>query len=115
MGDKDRRSATRIKDEELTLKLNIGDFDSMTHTLNISASGVYCKVEKELPLMSRVKVALMLPGKDITLDGVVVREHPVVIDGQTRHYDVAIFFENPSPKDIEIIQSYISKKSSRGS
>lgn len=102
----------------MSLKLNIGDFDAMTHTLNLSASGIYCKIDREIPLMSRVKLVLMMPDtakeeksvKNLEVDGVVVREHPVIIDGQTRHYDVAIFFDNLSPKDSEIISEYISKR-----
>lgn len=111
---KERRSFPRLKYEGLSLKLRVGDFDSVTHTLDISASGVYCKVDKEMPLMSRVRLVLMVPSKnepstrDIEVDGIVVREHPVIINGETKHYDVAIFFENLSQKDREIISEYVS-------
>jgi hypothetical protein len=118
MVSQERRKFPRIKDEGLSLKLNIGDFDTVTHTLNLSASGIYCKIDKEIPLMSRVKLVLMIPEpakeaktvKNLEVEGVVVREHPVIIDGQTRHYDVAIFFDNLSSKESEIITDYISKK-----
>jgi len=118
MTDNERRSFPRIQEEGISLKLNIGNFDAMTHTLNVSASGVYCKVDKEIPLMSRVKMALMIPDlskedreiKSLEVDGVVVREHPVIIDGQTKHYDVAIFFENLSPKNREMISKYVASK-----
>ena len=117
MADKDRRSFPRIPDEALALKLNAGDFDTMTHTLNISASGIYCKIDKEIPIMSRVRLALMLPGKgegegprkELNVEGVVVRQHPVIIEGETRHYDVAIFFENLSQKDREAIAAYVAR------
>jgi len=105
-------------DEGLSLEVKGGDFDIMTHTLNLSASGIYCKVEKEIPLMSRVQLMLMIPdpakeGKPSTgveVDGVVVRQHPVIIDGQIKHYDIAIFFENLSPKHREMISSYVARK-----
>lgn len=110
----ERRAHPRIRDEAPTLKLNLGDFDSMTHTLDISASGVYCKVEKEIPLMSRLKLVLMLPdengAKTLEVDGVVVREHPVVINGHTRHYDVAIFFDNLTEKQRSLISDYVAKR-----
>ncbi len=114
----ERRKFPRIKDEGLSLKVELGDFDTITHTLNISASGIYCKVDKEIPLMSRVKLILMVPDftkddasvRSIETSGVVVREHPVIIDGQTKHYDVAIFFEDLSQKNREIVENYISKK-----
>lgn len=118
MVSQERRRFPRIHDEGLSLKLNAGDFDTMTHTTDISASGIYCKIGREIPLMSRVKLAIMMPaaGKNdkaadpLQVDGVVVREHPVIIDGSVKHFDVAIFFDNLSEKDKSIIQGYIEGK-----
>lgn len=118
MANQERRKFPRIHDEGLSLKLNAGDFDTITHTTDISVSGIYCKVSRQIPLMSRVKLVLMVPepGKDdnaaraLELDGVVVREHPVVIDGSVKHYDAAIFFDNLSEKDRNIIEGYINRK-----
>lgn len=120
MTSEERRGFPRIEDASLALKLNADGFDTVTHTLNISASGIYCKVDKEIPLMSRVKLMLKVPDfsrddktvKSLEVTGVVVREHPVIIDGETKHYDVAIFFEDLTPKDREIILNYISRKKS---
>ena len=107
----ERRLFPRVRDEGLSLKLNSGDFDTITHTLDISASGIYCKIDREIPLMSRVDLMLMMPGeKGMAVTGVVVREHPVIIDGTTKHYDVAIFFDDLSPKSREAIANYIAKK-----
>ena len=118
MASQERRKFPRVKDEELSLKLRLDDFDSITHTMNISSSGVYCKLDKELPLMSRVKLILMMPDpakesslKDLEVYGVVVRQHPVTVDGAIKHYDVAIFFEDLSEKDKEVIAGYIKRKS----
>jgi hypothetical protein len=114
MISQERRKSPRIQDETLSLELKLDGFDSITHTLNISPSGVYCKVDKELPLMSRVKVMLMVPDasniKNIEVSGIVVREHPVVVDGVTKHYDVAIFFDDLSLKDKDVIADYIARK-----
>jgi hypothetical protein len=120
MAQQERRRAPRIDDEELSLELHAGNFDAMTHTLNISASGLYCKVDREMPLMSRVKLMLMIPDqsgaakevRNIEVEGVVVRAHPVIIDGQIRHYDVAIFFDSLPPKARELITGYIARKKS---
>lgn len=114
----ERRSFPRLHDESLSLELKLDDFDSITHTLNISPTGVYCKIDKEIPLMSRVKLALMIPEqakdrsgiKKLDVSGIVVRQHPVVIDGVTKHYDVAIFFEDLTAKDKEAIAGYIERK-----
>ena len=114
----ERRSFPRLRDEGLSLKLNAGDFDTVTHTLDISASGIYCKIDREIPLMSRVRIRMMVPDsvksgkgtRELDVDGVIVREHPVIIDGVIKHYDAAIFFDNLSEKNSEIIQNYISSK-----
>lgn len=118
MSGQERRRAPRISDDRVSLKVKGGGFDVMTHTLNISASGIYCKVEKELPIMSRVQLMLMIPepakdgktSKAVEVEGVVVRQHPVIIDGCVKHYDVAIFFENLSPKHRELLSAYIEKR-----
>lgn len=118
MPGEERRKFPRIKDEGLTLELKLGDFDAITHTLNLSASGIYCKIDKEIPLMSRVNLILMMPDasgddamvKSLEVSGVVVRGHPVIINGETKHYDVAIFFDDLSSKNREIISNYISRK-----
>ena len=118
MAQQERRKAPRIDDEELSLELHAGNFDAMAHTLNISASGLYCKVDKEMPLMSRVNLMLMIPDissgtkepRNVEVEGVVVRAHPVIIDGKIMHYDVAIFFDSLTPKAKEIIAGYIARK-----
>lgn len=117
----EKRKYTRIKDEGVSLKVKSSDIDIITKSLDISASGVYCKVEKEIPLMSRIKIILIVPKlkRDdtkeaevikIETDGVVVREHPVIVNGKTAHYDVAIFFDNISAKDRKILLEYTQKR-----
>ncbi|MBL7156802.1 MAG: PilZ domain-containing protein [Candidatus Omnitrophica bacterium] len=114
---KEKRKYPRLKDENVSLKVKSGDIEIITKSLDISASGIYCKVEKEIPLMSRTKVILIVPKtkKDtsgepkpvkIETDGVVVREHPVIVDGKIVHYDVAIFFDNISAKDRKVLLEY---------
>ena len=124
MPKSEKRKYPRLRDEKISLKVKSGDIDIITKSLDISASGVYCKVENEIPLLSRIKVILILPkakkgasGADetakIETDGVVVREHPVLIDGKLAHYDVAIFFDNISVKDREILLGYINRKAKK--
>lgn len=120
----EKRKYKRLKDENISLKVKSGDIDIITKSLDISASGVYCKVEKELPLMSRIKVILIVPKTKkeegdspqtlkIETEGVVVREHPVIVDGKITHYDVAVFFDNISVKDREALLEYTDKKANK--
>lgn len=114
----ERRKYPRIDDDKISLKLETAHFASViSQSLNISASGVYCKVDKEVPLLSRVKIILVLPVSNnndrmykLETDGVVVREHPVIEQGRVLHYDVAIFFDNLSTRERETLKKYIVKK-----
>lgn len=117
----EKRKYARVKDANVSLKVKLPDIDIITKSLDISASGVYCKVEKEIPLMSRIKVILIVPKSEtggpesgqtqkIETDGVVVREHPVIAGDKIAHYDVAIFFDNISAKDRTILLDYTAKK-----
>ena len=116
---KEKRKYPRLKDESISLKVKSGDVDIITKALDISASGVYCKTEKEIPFLSRIKTILVVPKNDasgkrknvkIETDGVVVREHPVIVDGEITHYDVAIFFDHISAKDRETLLHYTNQK-----
>ncbi|MFH1996072.1 MAG: PilZ domain-containing protein [Candidatus Omnitrophota bacterium] len=116
---KERRRNPRIRDGRVSMKVRSGQFDLITHALNISASGVYCKVDKELPLMSRVKLSLLIPPasskkkedtKTVEVEGVVVREHPVIVNGKIEHYDAAIFFEEFPARHKDAIAQYVSRK-----
>lgn len=116
----EKRKYPRLKDGNISLKVKSGDIDIITKSLDISASGIYCKIDKELPIMSRVNIILIVPlgkknGSDsprtskIETNGVVVREHPVIIDDKIVHYDVAIFFDNISAKDRETLLEYTNQ------
>jgi len=115
----ERRKYPRVTNDKISLKVKTDLFDAtISQSLNISASGVYCKVDKEIPLLSRVKILLMLPLENenktiritkVETDGVVVREHPVIEGGKLLHYDVAIFFDNLSSKDRETVKEYVER------
>jgi len=116
MGEKvERRRFPRIKDENISVKLSGEGVSAITQSLDVSASGIYCKVDKRIPLMTIVQVLLSVPGKGKTsntmnLDGVVVREHPVKKDGRLLHYDIAIFFNTLLPKERRRLVQYINRR-----
>jgi len=115
----ERRRYPRVSGNKVSLKVKTDTFDStISQSLNISASGVCCKVSEELPMMSRVQIILMLPvvAKEnrtktvkIETDGVVVREHPVIEEGKILHYDVAIFFDSLSAEERDLVKEYVSE------
>lgn len=119
---KERRRYPRIKDDNIEVKLSGEGFDTITQSLDVSASGIYCKVNEHMPLMTRVQVLLSLPGRTpssspttMNVDGVVVREHPVKKDGCIQHYDVAIFFNTLLPKERDKLVKYINGRMKKSS
>lgn len=114
----ERRRYPRIKDKDISVKLSGDGFSAITKSLDVSASGIYCKVKEHMPLMTRVQIVLSIPGKgpscppvNINTEGVVVREHPVKKDGKVDHYDIAIFFNVLTQKERAALVHYIDHKS----
>lgn len=85
----------------------------VTETGNISRSGLYCKVDRYIEPMTKLKLNLLLPirknGKDVSrqvvAEGVVVRAEQI---GDTESHYVAIFFNDISQRDAESIADYVS-------
>ena len=100
----------------LPLKISKKGLDAITETRNISCSGVYCRVNKAVPLMSKIGVTLLLPmhfgkrvsTKKINCNGVVVRSDPAIIEeAETAYQNIAIFFTDLSKKDRDSIARYV--------
>ena len=60
---KERRRYPRIKDKDIGVKLSGEGFDTISQSLDVSASGIYCKVKERIPMMTRLQIVLSLPGK----------------------------------------------------
>jgi hypothetical protein len=113
----ERRKYPRVKDKDISIKLSGEGFETITQSLDVSASGVYCKVSERIPVMTRVQITLTLPGKNkssrpmtMDIEGVVVREHPVMKEGRVEHYDVAIFFNALLPRERDLLVKYIEER-----
>lgn len=114
---KERRRFPRIKDENIAVKLTGEGFNTISQSLDVSASGIYCKVDRHIPLMSILQIVLTIPGKSpdspsktLNVDGVVVREHAVKKEGKDTYYDIAIFFNTLTEKERKILMEYIGKR-----
>jgi len=111
----ERRRYRRAKGQ-LPLKIADKTFDIITETADISSSGIYCRVTRLLPLMSKIEVVIFVPSKNngphikkIRCKGVVVRSEPVILkDAEKAHYNVAIFFTEVSKRDQKTIEEYIN-------
>lgn len=112
---KERRKHLRVK-KQLPLKIADKSFDVITETVDISPSGIYCRITRLLPVMSKIEVIMLVPvkgngryAKKIRARGVVVRSEPVILENTDRaHYNVAIFFTDISKKDQKAVEAYVS-------
>lgn len=111
----ERRKHPR-RETALPLKISKRDLGVITETRNISCSGVYCRIDKPIPLMSKIGLTLLLPiqsgkvvkTKSVKCNGVVVRSEPVILEeADTACQNVAIFFTELSKKDKDNIAQYV--------
>lgn len=110
----ERRKHQRAK-RQLPLKIADKTFDIITETVDISSAGIYCRITRLLPLMSKTDVVLLVPAKGngkqtrkIRCKGVVVRSEPIILkDAEKAHYNVAIFFTDISKRDQKILESHV--------
>lgn len=118
----ERRKHARL-DKNIPLKISSDDFDIVTQTDNLSPAGAYCKVDRYLEPMTKLKINLLLPlrrynkitTKKVVCEGVVVRTEPAA---QSESYHVAIYFSDVPKPDmkilIEFVQSSLVVKAGHG-
>ena len=108
----EKRKHPRIK-KNLPLKISSGDFDIVTETENISCIGAYCRVDKYIEPMTKLKVLILLPiykrktvvNKKVECEGIVVRTEN---SGNGNHqYNVAIFFNDIKNEDMKKVSDYV--------
>ncbi len=108
----ERRKSQRLENN-IAVKICTDDFDVVTETRNLSCTGAYCKIDKHLDPMTKLKVHFLLPlkkkdkiiTKKVSCQGVVVRTDPQPAGD---HYNVAIFFNDMSLRDKKSIAEYIN-------
>jgi len=109
----DRRRHARVE-EKVPLKIKDEGFDTISVTKNISCSGVFCQVDGYFPLLSKVKIILLLPSEEkskahpIHIEGVVVRSEPVKSSSNPNCRNIAIFFNRVKKHDMAKISTYIN-------
>ncbi len=110
----ERRKCPRVE-KILPIKLSGSEFDILTETNNISASGAYFSLERPLELMAKLNVVLLIPIKKnkskiiekISCTGIIVRCEIADID--TKHaYRAAMYFNTLKDHDKKVLHSYIN-------
>jgi c-di-GMP-binding flagellar brake protein YcgR len=108
----ERRVSARLVD---SFSFNIGfdGYDITASAINISSSGLLCRTSQEVPVMSKIDMALVLPSRaaaarseTIKIKGVVVRN-----EKDERGFRAAIFFIDISPAHRKKLDSYLNRLS----
>ena len=108
---KDRRRHQRIN-QNVPIKIFQENGDIVTETSNVSEAGIYCKINKPLKPMTKLKVRLLLPvrksnkvvTKQLSCQGIIVRSEPAA-KGQ---YYIAVFFNELTAKEADVICDYVN-------
>jgi len=108
----ERRQHPRLE-SNIPVKIRCDEFDLVTETKNISRSGVYCRVNKYIEPMTKLKIQLLLPFKNgaktvtkkVSCYGVIVRTEAVP-DGDA--FNVAIYFNDMAARDTECLTEFVN-------
>jgi len=112
----DRRVSRRV-DVNLPLKIAGAGFRYATDTKNVSSSGLYCQLDRFIPLMTRLDMTMVVPviirnrkvEKEIVCSAVVVRIEPETEQSAGTVYHAGSFFTAIKDKDRDIIEHYIQQ------
>jgi hypothetical protein len=112
----ERRGSARLV-QALPFRIEYGEYELACRTVNVSATGLLCRVEQKIPTMSRVEVVLVLPpaarsarpgrNRVIRAQGVVVRSEPDSAQGE---FQTAIFFTQMSRTSRGHLEAYVRRK-----
>lgn len=107
----ERRRHFRLE-HNVPVKISSADLDIVTETSNLSCSGAFCRINKFIAPMTKLKLNLLLPirknnkivTKHVHCEGVVVRAESVSTDD---YFETAIFFSDITPKDAQVIHDFV--------
>lgn len=111
----ERRKSPRI-DTVVPIKLSDQEFDALTETCNISATGAYCPMTTALEPMTKLNVVILLPVKKnngkkdikkISCTGVVVRCQKTA-DNPKYPFRIAIYFNDLKDQQKKTLFAYIN-------
>lgn len=109
----DRRRFARA-DKNLAIKIKDRDADFVTETKNVSCIGAYCEIDGYVPVLTKLRVTLLLPksrnlkdSKHITCEGTVVRIEKSSDPIENNKYNIAIYFNQITKSDMKLVDRYV--------
>ncbi len=117
MGARERRVAPRIT-ERVALSIHDAGTQITTESKNLSASGVYCTLDRFIAPMTKLALQFDLPAgarkTTVRCTGVVVRVEPTIANAEHGQFNVAIFFTELAPRQREAIGRFVRQRLSAG-
>jgi len=104
----ERRRYPRVE-KKLPIELLTDKYEISTETKNLSCIGAYCTVDKDIPLLTKLSITLILPKKSedkcikVKCKGVVVRKEII----NSNKFNIAIFFNDIKETEKNKILRYI--------
>lgn len=112
----ERRRSVRIS-ESLPFKIGHESYECTARTINISEYGALVVVDKSIPVMTMMALALTLPGKSAASKGKTIRMKGVVVrrdaDEAGGKFLIAVFFSEIDSKDRRTLQQFIESRAPR--
>ena len=111
----DRRRTPRVRAEhELVLKAE-GDAEFKARSVDLNLGGIYCTLDRHVPLFTKIGIALTLPIQlpdemlwcELDLEGVVVRMDPEEPRPEVTDYACAMAFVHMSEDAELVVAKYI--------
>ena len=113
MHAQERRRYPRVS-KNIAIKIKDKEADFVTETQNISCIGAYCRLDSYIPILTKLKITLLLPrskgsktARHITCEGTVVRIERSTDTLEHNRYNIAIYFNHITKADMKIIDSYV--------
>ena len=115
----ERRRAPRVS-ERVPLGITEGGATLTAETVNLSANGAYCTLDRFLAPMTKLQLDYELPGHTgrrvrIRCTGVVVRSEPIIVSPHQGRYHVAIFFTDLSERHRSALSRFVRQRLSHPS
>lgn len=104
-------------DVQLPIDISGAGFQMSVTTKNVSCSGIYCQVDRFIPVMTKLELEMVVPlienqkkvEKRFKCHAVVVRTEPESEREMTDYCNLGLFFTDLTEKDRNLLAIYIQQ------